>query len=98
MPGVVMRACKCGRLYHPRQAWIHEPLCRYVDEVEVNHVKPEDRYAVETETLETEVSVCRETGEIDPWVAAGLSRATWFRRKRAGGIRSGVNVEKGTLG
>lgn len=34
--------CRCGRDYFPKQAWIHNPCC-YVDEVAVNHVRPENR-------------------------------------------------------
>jgi hypothetical protein len=93
-----METCKCGRAYYPKQRWIHEPLCRYVDEVEPNHVKPENRFAVETETAETETRVDVETGEIAPWVSGGVSRATWFRRKKAGGSSEVTPVEKGTLG
>ncbi len=84
----MIETCKCGRAYHPKQRWVHEPLCRYVDEVEPNHVKPENRFAVETETVETGVSVDIETGEVtvSPWSVEGVSRATYFRRKKAGGV------------
>jgi hypothetical protein len=34
---------KCGRPFYPRQDWIHEPQCRYVDDVEPNHVPLDKR-------------------------------------------------------
>jgi hypothetical protein len=41
-----MERCRCGREYYPRQAWIHVPLCRYLDETPVNHISPELRVAL----------------------------------------------------
>lgn len=44
-----MKTCECGREYHRRQGWIHEPGCRYLaglegrPEVYPNHVKVERR-------------------------------------------------------
>jgi hypothetical protein len=34
---------ECGREFFPRQSWIHEPVCRYMNDVEPNHVKEEGR-------------------------------------------------------
>lgn len=37
---------------------------------------------VETESHENETETNFETGESQPWIAEGISRATYFRRKR----------------
>jgi hypothetical protein len=36
------------------------------------------------ETGETETETENETGETEPWVKAGVSKATWYRRQKEG--------------
>lgn len=32
---------KCGRSFYPKQAWMHEPVCRYVEKLKEREPKRE---------------------------------------------------------
>lgn len=73
--------CKCGRDFEPKQAWIHLPLCRYVDEVSPNHVPFDKR-----EKLTTPVNTAAVNTVVNTLDASESRKAymrEYMKRKRA---------------
>jgi hypothetical protein len=74
------QTCKCGREYHPKQAWIHEP-CRYVDDVTPNHVPEHARGPISvTETVTVGDAV---TEVVTPLNSNAERQKRWRERQKS---------------
>ena len=75
---------ECGREYYPKQAWIHEP-CRYMSDVEPNHVATEKRGPMSVTQTVTEAAGV--TVSVTVPVNSNAERQRRYReRQKAGGV------------
>jgi hypothetical protein len=86
-----MNCEKCGRVYEVKQVWIHVPTCRYVEDVEPNHVPPELRKAVTPGTICVTPRVLSVTQDAEIVTVGPLSNAERQRRYREKGRSDAVN-------
>jgi hypothetical protein len=71
--------CRCGRDYYPAQRWVHEPLCRYMDDVTPNHV-PE--YARGPISVTESVTVAGSVTEVVTHLTSNAERQKRWRERQ----------------